>query len=69
VDTPKAIIYGIGAQRIATALGVRLTRVQRAAHERRLPAAWYAALCELSGRELPRELFAFKRPRLTHYRE
>jgi hypothetical protein len=64
LDTPVTIVYGLGVQRVAAALGVRLTRVQRAARAARLPASWYDALCELAGRDLSRSAFAFKRPRL-----
>jgi hypothetical protein len=59
--TPKGIIDTIGHECVARAVGVSLIRVQRAANARRLPALWYDALCELTGRDLPRELFAFKR--------
>jgi hypothetical protein len=61
--TPKIIIDTIGHECVARALGVSLIRVQNAANARRLPALWYDALCELTGRDLPRELFAFKHAR------
>jgi hypothetical protein len=59
--TPKSIIDTIGHECVARALGVSLIRVQRAANAQRLPALWYGALCELTGRDLPRDLFSFKR--------
>jgi hypothetical protein len=61
--TPKSLIETIGHECVARALGVSLIRVQNAAKARRLPALWYDALCELTGRDLPRELFAFRHAR------
>jgi hypothetical protein len=59
--TPKTIIDTIGHECVARAVGVSLIRVQRAANARRLPALWYGALCELTGRDLPRHCFSFRR--------
>jgi hypothetical protein len=67
--TPKTIIDTIGPECVARAVGVSLIRVQRAANSRRLPALWYGALCELTGCDLPRELFAFRHARRADNQE
>jgi hypothetical protein len=57
---PADILDSLGRERVAAAIGVDMRRVQRAANEDRLPALWYAALCDLAGHDLPREVFTFK---------
>ena len=60
-DTPRELIAALGEDAVAAALGLSVLRVRRAGFEPHLPASWYAALCDLAGRELPRAAFAFKR--------
>ena len=60
MKTPREILDGIGRDRIVETLGVDKRRVNRAAYDDQLPALWYAALCDLAGQDLPRELFSFK---------
>ena len=58
---PADILDSLGRERVAAAVGVDMRRVQRAAFDDRLPALWYAALCDLAGHDLPRDAFTFKR--------
>ena len=60
MNTPRDILDSLGRERVAAAVGVDMRRVNRAALEDRLPALWYAALCDLAGRDLPRDRFTFK---------
>lgn len=61
MNTPREILDGLGSEAIAARLGVDHRRVKNAAYEARLPAAWYATLCEMAGNDLPRDVFTFKR--------
>lgn len=61
METPREILDSLGREAIAARLGVDRRRVMRAAYEDRLPAVWYATLCEMAGRDLPRDVFNFKR--------
>ena len=56
----RDIIDNMGRDAIAQKLGVALRRVDRARTEERIPASWYAGLCDLAGQDLPRHLFTFK---------
>jgi hypothetical protein len=56
----RDIIDNMGREAIAKKLGVALRRVDRARTEERIPASWYAGLCDLAGQDLPRHLFTFK---------
>ena len=56
----RDVIDNIGRDAIAQKLGVALRRVDRARTEERIPASWYAGLCELVGQDLPRHFFTFK---------
>ena len=53
------IIDSLGADAIASRLGVAPSRVRRVRHERLIPAAWYAGLSDMAGRDLPRDMFTF----------
>jgi predicted GIY-YIG superfamily endonuclease len=56
----NALIDLLGRNEISKAIDVRPRRVDRARGEERLPASWWAGLCELAGYDLPRQLFTFK---------
>ena len=61
-DGPAAeMLNSLGRESVAAAVGVDMRRIHRAAFDERLPALWYAALCDLAGYDLPHELFTFKR--------
>lgn len=60
MKTPREIIETIGRDAIAERIGAAPRRVDRARTERALPASWYAALCDMAGQDLPRQLFTFK---------
>jgi len=60
MENHRDIIEALGRDAIAEKLGVAPRRVDRARTEACLPASWYAGLCELAGRDLPRSCFHFK---------
>lgn len=60
MDTVKGIISAIGEDAICQRLGVKKDAIKKVRSNDIIPCPWYAALCEMSGVDLPRELFTFK---------
>lgn len=64
MKTPALIVETLGVAAMASRLGVAPTRVRRARFETRLPALWYAAVCDMADEAgLPRPdrgLFGFR---------
>ena len=60
MKTPSEIIDAIGVPQIASRLDVAEKRVKRARYDKILPAAWYFAMCDMVGAELPPDAFTFK---------
>lgn len=60
MNTPAAIIDALGVQQIAARLDVAPKRVSRARYDDTLPAAWYVALSDMAGVDLPKAAFRFK---------
>ena len=60
MKTPAEIIDALGPVAIAARLNTAASRVYRVRFEDKIPAAWYVALCEMSGEQLPHEAFKFK---------
>ena len=60
MKTPREILDALGRDQIVQRLGVDKVRVNRAAYDDKLPALWYAALSDMAGYDLPRDVFNFK---------
>jgi len=59
--TPKDIIgLAGGALPVAVRMETSVQNVRNQASKDRLPAAWYFALCQMAGTDLPFKLFSFK---------
>ncbi len=58
-NVPDLITF-IGADRMASALGLTPHSIEKAKTQRRFPASWYDALERLAGRPLDRKMFSFK---------
>ena len=60
MKSAQDIIEAIGRDRIKDRFGVNDRVVRHYAATGRLPAQWFAALCEMAGQDLPRTLFTFR---------
>ena len=60
MDTPRELIDRLGCDAMAARLGVKRGNVSNYRIEDKLPAAWYAALCDMAGQDLPKTMFSFK---------
>ena len=49
-----------GVTVVADRFDAKVPYVRRLQYGGRLPAAWYAALCDMTSRDLPRSAFTFK---------
>ena len=54
------IIDALGQDAICQRMDIKADAVAKARKAGKLPSAWYAALCELAGQDLPRHVFTFK---------
>lgn len=66
---PAEILDAVGHDAAAKKLGVAVSRVRRVCHEDLIPASWYVGLCDLAGRELPHDRFAFAPRKRSEDRE
>lgn len=60
MDAKQIIQRAGGFGAVACRFDVSLANVRNQANAGRLPAAWYFALVEMIGEDLPRHLFSFK---------
>lgn len=60
MNTVKEIIEAAGRENVMREFAVNLRAVQIAVQKNRAPAAWFAGLERMTGKELPRGLFSFK---------
>lgn len=60
MSTSRDIINEIGPKRVMARLGLSRRSVNEAAADG-IPAKWYVAMCQLTGRALPTEAFTFRR--------
>lgn len=49
-----------GVDAVAFRVGTSPANVRNQRNKPTLPASWYAALCDMTGQDLPRHLFTFK---------
>jgi hypothetical protein len=60
MKTAHDIIDRATRQAVMDRFGVKPRVIQHHLANGKLPAEWYAGLCELAGHDLPRYLFTFK---------
>ena len=58
--TASEILDAAGRENLANRVGVKVRVIQHHASKGVLPASWFAALEEMTGKPLPRHLFSFK---------
>jgi len=60
METAHQIIHSVGIEQVAERVNVKPRVVRNAANAGIIPALWYAALCDMTGRDLPKKVFSFK---------
>jgi hypothetical protein len=60
MNTPDTILDSLTEEAICARLGITRDAIAKARKAGKLPAFWWAALCEMAGHDLPRECFTFK---------
>ena len=60
MKTPSDIIETLGREAVAARVGVGVDAVRMALVAGKLPAAWFHALEQMAGCDLPRDCFTFK---------
>jgi hypothetical protein len=60
MKTAQDIVDAVGRDAIRIRFGVKDRVIRSHVAEGQLPASWFAAMCEMTGQDLPRSLFTFK---------
>ena len=60
MNTASEILDAAGRENLEARIGVKVRVIQHHASKGVLPASWFAALEEMTGKPLPRHLFSFK---------